>query len=87
MAVRYASIRTQMTRDGDSKLSGNGVIRQCDAHGTVEWLSRRDAMPPKIDGILESSLYVSDVLRAVRFYEETLGFENSFIPDGVASTV
>jgi catechol 2,3-dioxygenase-like lactoylglutathione lyase family enzyme len=31
-------------------------------------------MPPKIDGILESSLYVSDVLRAVRFYEETLGF-------------
>jgi catechol 2,3-dioxygenase-like lactoylglutathione lyase family enzyme len=31
-------------------------------------------MHPKIDGILESSLYVSDVLRAVRFYEETLGF-------------
>jgi catechol 2,3-dioxygenase-like lactoylglutathione lyase family enzyme len=31
-------------------------------------------MPPKADGILESSLYVSDVSRSVRFYEETLGF-------------
>jgi catechol 2,3-dioxygenase-like lactoylglutathione lyase family enzyme len=31
-------------------------------------------MPPKTDGILESSLYVSDVLRSVRFYEETFGF-------------
>ena len=31
-------------------------------------------MRPKIDGILESSLYVSDVSRAVRFYEDTLGF-------------
>ena len=32
-------------------------------------------MPPKTDGILESSLYVSDLPRAVRFYEETLGFQ------------
>jgi catechol 2,3-dioxygenase-like lactoylglutathione lyase family enzyme len=32
-------------------------------------------MRPKIDGILESSLYVSDVPRAVRFYEETFGFQ------------
>jgi catechol 2,3-dioxygenase-like lactoylglutathione lyase family enzyme len=31
-------------------------------------------MPPKTDGILESSLYVSDVPRSVRFYEETFGF-------------
>ena len=31
-------------------------------------------MPPKTDGILESSLYVSDVPRSVRFYQETLGF-------------
>jgi catechol 2,3-dioxygenase-like lactoylglutathione lyase family enzyme len=31
-------------------------------------------MPPKTDGILESSLYVSDVARSVRFYEQTFGF-------------
>ena len=31
-------------------------------------------MPPKADGILESSLYVSDVARSVRFYGETFGF-------------
>ena len=31
-------------------------------------------MRPKIDGILESSLYVSDLLSSVRFYEETFGF-------------
>jgi catechol 2,3-dioxygenase-like lactoylglutathione lyase family enzyme len=31
-------------------------------------------MRPKIDGILESSLYVSDLPRAVRFYEDTFGF-------------
>jgi catechol 2,3-dioxygenase-like lactoylglutathione lyase family enzyme len=31
-------------------------------------------MPPKSDGILESSLYVSDVARSVRFYEQTFGF-------------
>jgi catechol 2,3-dioxygenase-like lactoylglutathione lyase family enzyme len=31
-------------------------------------------MPPKTDGILESSLYVSDLLRSVRFYEETFRF-------------
>jgi catechol 2,3-dioxygenase-like lactoylglutathione lyase family enzyme len=28
----------------------------------------------KTDGILESSLYVSDVPRSVRFYQETFGF-------------
>lgn len=31
-------------------------------------------MAPKTDGILESSLYVSDVRRSARFYEETFGF-------------
>jgi catechol 2,3-dioxygenase-like lactoylglutathione lyase family enzyme len=31
-------------------------------------------MPPKTDGILESSLYVSDLPRSVRFYQETFGF-------------
>jgi catechol 2,3-dioxygenase-like lactoylglutathione lyase family enzyme len=31
-------------------------------------------MRPKTDGILESSLYVSDLARSVRFYEETFGF-------------
>lgn len=31
-------------------------------------------MQPKSDGILESSLYVSDVARSVRFYQETFGF-------------
>jgi catechol 2,3-dioxygenase-like lactoylglutathione lyase family enzyme len=31
-------------------------------------------MRPKSDGILESSLYVSDVARSVRFYQETFGF-------------
>jgi len=31
-------------------------------------------MQPKTDGILESSLYVSDLARSVRFYQETFGF-------------
>jgi catechol-2,3-dioxygenase len=31
-------------------------------------------MPPKIDGILESSLYVSDLTRSIRFYREVFGF-------------
>jgi len=31
-------------------------------------------MCPKTDGILESSLYVSDVARSARFYEEIFGF-------------
>src|SRR5258707_13089983 len=31
-------------------------------------------MRPKTEGILGSSLYVSDVPRSVRFYEETFGF-------------
>jgi len=31
-------------------------------------------MNPQTDGILESSLYVSDVRRSVRFYQEIFGF-------------
>jgi catechol 2,3-dioxygenase-like lactoylglutathione lyase family enzyme len=31
-------------------------------------------MPPETVGILESSLYVSDVPRSIRFYQETFGF-------------
>lgn len=31
-------------------------------------------MLPKTDGILESSLYVSDLPRSLRFYQETFGF-------------
>jgi catechol 2,3-dioxygenase-like lactoylglutathione lyase family enzyme len=31
-------------------------------------------MHPKTDGILESSLYVSDLPRSVRFYQQTFGF-------------
>ena len=31
-------------------------------------------MPPKLDGILESSLYVDDLRRAVRFYQGIFGF-------------
>ena len=31
-------------------------------------------MRPKTDGILETSLYVSDLPRSVRFYEEIFGF-------------
>jgi catechol 2,3-dioxygenase-like lactoylglutathione lyase family enzyme len=31
-------------------------------------------MQPKADGILESSLYVSDLSRSTRFYQETFGF-------------
>jgi catechol 2,3-dioxygenase-like lactoylglutathione lyase family enzyme len=31
-------------------------------------------VPPKTDGILESSLYVSDVLRSLRFYQEIFDF-------------
>jgi catechol 2,3-dioxygenase-like lactoylglutathione lyase family enzyme len=31
-------------------------------------------MPPTTDGLLESSLYVSDVGRSVRFYQDLFGF-------------
>ena len=31
-------------------------------------------MRPKTDGILESSLYVSDLHRSIRFYQDTFGF-------------
>jgi len=32
-------------------------------------------MQPKTEGILESSLYVSDVARSVHFYRKTFGFD------------
>jgi len=31
-------------------------------------------MPPKTEAILESSLYVSDLARSIRFYEQIFGF-------------
>jgi len=31
-------------------------------------------MPPRTDGILESSLYVADVARSAQFYERIFGF-------------
>ncbi len=31
-------------------------------------------MPPKAEGILESSLYVTDLVRSVHFYEKIFGF-------------
>jgi len=31
-------------------------------------------MHPKTDGILESSLYIDDLARSIRFYEDVLGF-------------
>jgi catechol 2,3-dioxygenase-like lactoylglutathione lyase family enzyme len=37
-------------------------------------------MLPKTNGILESSLYVSDLPRSVRFYQETFGFRAWWIP-------
>jgi catechol 2,3-dioxygenase-like lactoylglutathione lyase family enzyme len=37
-------------------------------------LGQEEPMPPKTNGILESSLYVSDLPRSVRFYQETFGF-------------
>ena len=36
--------------------------------------SQEGPMPPKTNGVLESSLYVSDLPRSVRFYQETFGF-------------
>src|SRR5262245_55166656 len=43
-------------------------------------------MPPETDGILESSLYVGDLPRSVRFYQETFGFHviSDFGPRGCA---
>jgi catechol 2,3-dioxygenase-like lactoylglutathione lyase family enzyme len=43
-------------------------------------------MRPKTDGILESSLYVSDLARSVHFYEEMFGFSliSDFRPRGCA---
>ena len=35
---------------------------------------RETSTPPKTDGILESSLYVVDVTRSARFYEQIFGF-------------
>lgn len=43
-------------------------------------------MPPKSDGILESSLYVEDVGASARFYERVFGFPvvTDFAPRGCA---
>jgi catechol 2,3-dioxygenase-like lactoylglutathione lyase family enzyme len=39
-----------------------------------QMLKQEGGVRPRTNGILESSLYVSDVPRSVRFYEETFGF-------------
>ena len=46
-------------------------------------------MRPKTHGILESSLYVSDLARSIRFYEEIFGFRvvNDFRERGCAMQV
>jgi catechol 2,3-dioxygenase-like lactoylglutathione lyase family enzyme len=43
-------------------------------------------MRPEVEGILESALYVSDVQRSVKFYEEIFGFRviANFGPRGCA---
>jgi len=41
----------------------------------IRWdIQSLESMHPKTRGILESSLYVSDLHRSIRFYEETFGF-------------
>src|SRR4029077_3488279 len=47
-----------------------GIARIC--YGLM--FSQERPMPPKTNGVLESSLYVSDLPRSVRFYQETFGF-------------
>jgi len=39
-------------------------------------------MRPKTDGVLETCLYVDDVARSVRFYEQTMGFRALVDLDG-----
>jgi catechol 2,3-dioxygenase-like lactoylglutathione lyase family enzyme len=43
-------------------------------------------MPPPVDGVLESSLYVDDVAASARFYEKIFGFRviSNFGPRGCA---
>jgi catechol 2,3-dioxygenase-like lactoylglutathione lyase family enzyme len=43
-------------------------------------------MPPVVDGLLESSLYVEDVARSAAFYEKIFGFPviSNFQPRGCA---
>ena len=43
-------------------------------YGGIAALLRGNRMRPKTDGILQSSLYVNDLPRSVRFYEDTFGF-------------
>jgi catechol 2,3-dioxygenase-like lactoylglutathione lyase family enzyme len=52
-------------------------------------LGQEGSMHPKTEGILESSLYVGDLPRSVRFYEETFGFRviNQFDDRGCAMQV
>src|ERR1700747_793025 len=50
--------------------NGDGPMARC--YGQM--LKQEGWVRPRTNGILESSLYVSDVPRSVRFYEETFGF-------------
>jgi catechol 2,3-dioxygenase-like lactoylglutathione lyase family enzyme len=58
----------------DRHLSGLRVYQALQSLCYGQMVSREESMRPKTDGILESSLYVSDLPRSVRFYEETFGF-------------
>src|ERR1700744_3272830 len=42
--------------------------------GHAEYMRQERPMRPNMNGILESSLYVSDVSRSTHFYEELFGF-------------
>src|SRR5439155_16304866 len=57
-------------------IRGSVIVNQNEACG----------MQPKTEGILESSLYVEDVVRSARFYEKVFGFLviSDFAPRGLA---
>jgi catechol 2,3-dioxygenase-like lactoylglutathione lyase family enzyme len=43
--------------------------------GTIEQFTGGSALHPKSEGVIESSLYVDDVMRSARFYQKIFGFK------------